>query len=360
MNLDDRSPPLRTHCFAAILCLALLLAAGCDKEFERRVLPTEPGSVVVSLSFPGSDGTLPADGLSTMTLRGSVPLALADPDRAISFTATDGTLLGDAEEDRSLSVPLDAQGAATATLRSSRTPGPVTVTARLVEGGTALSGTTRIQVDFVGGDETALLAFTRAASSAPADGATPSQFSVRVSDRFAGDNRTVEFQTSAGSFSRDSAEPTQTVEVDAGTDLTANVLLYSPKVVGPAVVTASLEGFQAETRIDFRPAPAEEILVTLSKFTVAQDGTMEVTATLLRRIGTPTPETIVRFEALDSTGQPFGIFRNVQRSQADGTASAEFAPDGGGTPGSAVVLVTADGSGAEGRANFELTAPPPS
>jgi|GEM_PF-4451291 len=339
----------------ALLFVALTAIVACD-QFERRALPTEPGGETVSLTVMDGDPTLPADGLSTLRLLASVPSGLSEEGRSIRFSTTGGTLLGTLSNGM-LIQPLDAQGRATAKLRSSRVPGPVTVSAQLLDGQDPVSVATRLEVTFVPGDETRLLSFTEAPGTAPADGATASEFAVRVGEQFAGDLRKVLFTTTGGSFSLDASS--QSKEVEAGTDRTARIFLYSPTKAGPALVTASLSGFQTDTRIDFRSAPADEILVTLESLTIAQDGTLEVTATLLRRIGTPTEGTLVEFDALDSSGASFGIFRNIQRSRADGTASAVFDPDGEGTPGSAVIIVTADGSSAEGRANFELTEPPP-
>lgn len=84
---------------------------------------------------------------------------------------------------------------------------------------------------------------------------------------------------------------------------------------------------------------------------------MNVKANLLRRVGTPTQGWRVTFRAFDADNREFGTFQNVQRSQADGTATAVFMPGGGGRIGRARIEVTAEGTQAVGTAAFELQAP---
>jgi len=340
--------------FRVLFVLALfplLTAADCSRRFEHDDLVSNDNTPLTLFTTTHAS-SLPADGLSTLELRAKIPSEAVKANRVIVFKSNGGTLVGGTNN--SLDVPPDPSGTATALLRSSRTIGPVTVSAQVKDGTALQAAFAQLALEFVEPDGSSILRFVRAPATAPADGATATRFAVEVSESLPGDQRTVTFKTTAGSFT--SVGQTAMTTAIAGVDRIASVLLYSAKAEGLALVTADVGNFHAETPLRFERARAQTILVEVEKFTLPKNSHMKVTARLLRDVGVPTAGTIVTFKAFDVDNKSFGVFKNVQRSQDDGSATAELFPDGGGMPGRARIEVTAEGSRAKGTADFELTA----
>ena len=339
----------------AVLLLAAGLAAalgGCDYDSDD-YSPTAPPGRFLQLSVVGGATTLPADGVSRLTLEARV--APDSAQRQVQFTTSLGTLTGGTGTDGTTrQVTIDGDGVARVDLVSAPQVGTAHVTASVVG---AEQVAQSLDVPFVAADPGAVLRFVAAPATAPADGATASTFTVEVSPEIDPAQRSVTFTTTLGSFVAGSAAAT-TSPVAVGADGRASVLLYSPPAVGEALVTASVAGTSRQTAIRFERALPETILVDLSKLSVADslDDSIMLTVTLLREVGTVTDGTLVRFTARDASGAPFGLFDGVTASSG-GQATATFTPAGSGVRGSATFVVRVDGSAATATVPFQVTAP---
>lgn len=335
------------------LGLALAAALGCDSGYDRNEFntPTDPGAQFLQLSAQGS--SLPADGVSQVILTATI-----SPDslkRDVIFTTTAGTLVGGTgTTDTERTVTVNSSGQASIQLRSSLTPGTARVTAT-VKDATQVAQSVNITFSVPGADD--LIQFTAAPSSAPADGATPTTFIVRISPQIPSGSRTVQFQTTAGSFVRGGTDQDETVPATAND--TATILLFSPTDVGEGIVRATLAGVSREVRIRFDRANPDSIVLSMSKTTVKDNEEVTVTATLLRTLGTVTKDTPVTFEATqdDNDDKVFGFFNSsVALTDATGVATITFTPGGSGYTGPATMTARAP-NGRTASLTFQVAPP---
>jgi hypothetical protein len=343
-----RTPPGRPS--LALLLLAAL--AACDYDTDDYRTPTDPAAQYLQLSIVGAADSLPADGVSRLTLEARV-----SPDstqRQVQFTTSLGTLVGGTGTDGTArQVEVDSSGVAQVELQSARQVGTARVTASVV--GVAQVAQS-LDVRFVAADAGSVLRFVAAPAAAPADGATASRFTVEVSPEVDPALRTVTFTTTLGSFTAGAAATTSApVPVDA--EGRASVLLYSPPAVGEALVAATVAGTSRQTAVRFERALPETLLVDLSKLSVEDSLTdsITLTVTLLRDVGTVTDGTVVRFAARGPSGAAFGLFDGITAS-GNGTATATFTPAGSGVRGTASFEVSVAG-GASTSVPFEVVAP---
>jgi hypothetical protein len=333
--------------------LPVLLLAGLASCKENRFhTPTEAPENPLELSTEGGTLALPADGFSTLQITATVRGQGLKSNLSVRFRTTSGTFVGTTTAESPLDVALDGNGKAIAVLRSSGSTGPVLVTAQILDGTTAQPIVTQLPLEFVLPDARGLR-FIEGPSTAPADGATATRFTVQIPSGTPLNQRTVTFTTTLGSFDGS----TKTKAVPAGTDGRASVLLYSPADDGQALLSAALSVFDVNRLIEFQPAPAETILVSAPARLAESASTVpefKVTATLVRHIGTPTTGTVVSFAAYDKNNRRFGSFHNMTLSNSTGVATAEFRTDGTGEPGDCRLEVRAEDSMAVGHAEFLL------
>lgn len=347
-----------------LVCLWLVFWAlalgGCSSDS-----PTEPsGDEFITLDTLDGSRSLPADGLSTVALVAKIDARGVEKGRAIRFQVDRGTLMAPGETaGQSVDVVPDSSGSAVVIYRSGTTTGPLIVIATVVEtSGMTVTETqvsTRLALELTGTDGDRVIRFTQAPATAPADGATSLRFVVQAAPEVDGTTEMVTFTTTAGSFTRATAPVVTTTRPldDAGR---SSVLLYATNEITEATVTAAVRGHTAETRIRFVRADAEEILVEVSPFRLEPDGMTTVTARLIRDVGKPTADAVVRFAREDSDGESFGTFRNIMRSNADGVATAVLHREKTGVDGRGRVIVTVDGSSAVGTTEIELVEEPSS
>jgi hypothetical protein len=324
---------------SGVLPLLFLLACHGDYDRDDHRTPTDPGSQFLVLTAEG-DAAMPADGVTRLRLAARISADAVN--RTIQFITTAGTLVGGTGSDATLrEVTVDSSGLAWIELQSPLTPGTARVTARVKDVPQVAQS---LSVTFVDPGPDALLQVTAAPAVAPADGATASRLTVRISPRIAAGDRTVRFQTNLGSFAPGAAMPETTVPVAA--DLTASVLLYSPSQIGEALVRVTVAGATREVRVRFDRALPDRLLIMLDKLTVSDSATDQivVTVTLLRDVGTVTAGTEVTFEATrdNPPGGRFGLLNPpVAVTAADGTATVRFSPGGSGYTGPATITARA-------------------
>lgn len=342
----------RTHLLAAGLGLALAVAQGCDKDYDRGRFntPTDPAQQFLKLEATPS--SLPADGVSQVTLTATIN---ADSlKRDVIFTTTAGTLVGGTgTTDTERTVTVNSSGQAALALRSSLTPGTARVTAK-VKDAPQVSQSTDVVFGLAGEDD--LIQFTASPSSAPADGATASTFAVRISPQIASSARTVQFHTTAGTFVRGAAD--QDEAVPATSSNTASIILYSAGEVGEGRVRATVAGVSREVGIRFDRALPDRLILSMSKTTVKDNEEVTVTATLFREIGKVTKDTEVTFTATrDDNDQRFGFFAgSVATTNADGVATLSFSPGSSGYEGFATMTAEAP-NGRTASVAFQVTKP---
>lgn len=348
-----------------LLCAGLLLtlvsAVACNYDEKDYRSPTDPESPFLRLSVEGDLSALPADGISRLTIVATITSDAAVGRRTVKFKTTSGTLIGPGANPLEQDVEVDQAGQARIQLQSAKQVGTTLVTAEVALGATG-SGklVERKEIAFTTPDVGGVIRFTEAAQMALADGASPSRFTVEVSDSIPLSQRSVTFSTTAGSFKLGATPPTQETTIALGANRQATVTLYSPQELGNADVSAKINDFRALTVIQFVRAPAERIFISLNQGSVknSPDQKISITATLDRTVGIPTKDTQIFFTVTDVTGAQAGhLLQTGYLSNADGKATADYTPAGVATPGRATVKVTAEGSSARAEASFEIVPP---
>jgi hypothetical protein len=332
MRLAERS---RT---ALLLGTILVTAGSCYKESNYS--PTAP-QVAGALTLASMDGaqSIPADGLSRLTLVATIP-ANADSDkRTITFTTTSGTFVGaTAGNGTTLDVTAASDGRALVVLQSSQRVETAIVSA-VVKGSPNVSA--QLQIQFTAPNPDDVLRFIAAPAAAPADGQTVTLFTVAVSAAMS--TGTVTFSSTAGAF------PATPVQI--GIDHRATAGLTSPKTPGAASVSATLNlsgsgsnGFSRQIPFRFDLALPEVITVGVDNLVVMPGGKIRVTAHLTRAVGQVTANTVATFSAIDGSGNPVQGFENVTVVQpgagpTDSIATADFVPVSTVAPGPVTISV---------------------
>ncbi len=338
---------------AAGLVASLLAAAGgCYHKGDYT--PSEPlVSSILTLTSVDGETSLPADGFSRLDLEARLLGNPSFDQRTVLFRTTSGTLEGGSAAADAMAVEADGTGRARITLVSSTQVGTAVVTAtpKAAPGVTA-----SLSIDFVAPTGSDVLRFVEAPGEAPADGATLTTFTVEVSAALPAAQRTVTFTTTSAAGFAPSGQASVSEPVNAGNRASAD--LVSPAAIGTARVTAQVAGVAQQAEISFVRALPDDIVVAADPTSApaATDTQITITATLLRDVGGVTPGTVVSFRAEDEAGKTVGLFTNVTRSAADGTATAVFEPRTT-TPGFVTVTVGVEGSAAVGTVRIELTAP---
>jgi hypothetical protein len=325
---------------------------GCGQWFKSDdFLPTS-ASVVNALTLTAASPSIPANGFSTVAITATITANAVAERRTIVFETTAGTFPGTgAPEKTTIERVVDSAGNATVDLRSSRTVESARVTARVKD----VAGLSReVLVSFTAAGPDDLIKASTAAATAPADGATVTPITAEISGNLPAGRRAVTFSTTLGEFVGDPSDeeaegkPSTIVTADGGNRAVA--YLRSPSSgVGTAFVTASVDAaptVSATTSVRFVRAAPARVLVTVSQATVMNDFSspaIAVTATLVRDPGMPTEGTVVTFRAVDVNGVERGIFSKVQRSNAQGVATADFSAGTFAALGPMTITATAEG-----------------
>jgi hypothetical protein len=330
-----------------------LLAGSCYKESNYS--PTAPQVAgALTLAVVGGSASIPADGLSQVTLVATIA-ANADADkRVITFTTSSGSFVG--AGGTTVDVTAGSDGRALAILQSSQRVGPAIVSA-VVKGTPTVSA--QLQINFTAPSPDDVLRFVSPPTSAPADGQTVTLFTVAVSPAVS--TGTVTFASTAGTFP---ATP-----VPIGIDHTATAGLTSPKTIGAASVSATLatsgstgNGFSRQTPFRFDVALPDVITVGVDSLTVMPGGVVHVTAHFTRQVGQVSANTVAVFSATDAKGAPVGGFVNVTvvqpaASGSDSTATADFLPGANAVPGPITIFAGTDPPSVTGSTSITVVKP---
>ena len=312
------------------------------RQITVEFVPPNPDDILTLHANPSS---IPADGFSRTTLEARVnPNANT---RTITFTTSDGTLRGPSAAaggtNTKIEITADASGRAIAQLQSSTRVGTALVQAEVTPtGGTPIAR--QIEVDFVPVEPSDIIVVSASASKAPADGATVTNIFADIAPGLI--SRTVTFSTTLGVLS-----PTSN---DADSSNRATVGLTSPNEVGTAFITATVDDFSGETRVEFVRALPDSVIVVPADTSVSAGGKIHVDVNLLRSIGTVTLGTVVEFSATDDSGNTFGIFLPSVVEINDDGKSAETTFDPGDTLFRGIATIKAKVGGVKGEAEIEI------
>lgn len=278
-------------------------ARTLDITFERADL------VLIS----SSSSRLVADGVTLLTIEAKVPTPSSG---MVAFSTTLGTFGSDASSTtRTTNAQPNAAGIARAQLKS-------------LEIGTAIvsaeyqSQVAELEVECIRPDANEILVLEPDASSLSADTVSEVRIEARVQP---GRTGSITFTSSRGTLS-----PSTPVAI--GNDGMATVRLKSDQQVGRARVSGNLDGFEADTSVQFVRAFPSMLTVVLDKsdITVEAGATVAVTVNLARDSGKVSLATPVTLEAfgVNPGGETIPIedvsFRNQGTSNAAEVVTASL------------------------------------
>ncbi len=305
---------MRTRFLVAITWLTLIVGAGCYDP-NRVVAPDEV------LLLTATPDTIPANGFSTSRITAKITTS-SNRGVTISFSSSGGTISSTAARGP------DGNGEASVFLTSDATPKTVSVTAEVKEGTTLLVSRS-VPVIFEVASADSVLRLIVSANQIEADGVSSVQ--LRAEANPGGAARTVSFKTTDGSFVRGATPPViELNNVATGADGVARAQLFAPVTAGTALVTATANGFSASQTISFTPAVPDFITLSADPLEISrasESNKTELVAVLSRSVGTVSRNTRIEFLVEnDASGQSFGRFQNITRSNDAETVTAQFVP----------------------------------
>lgn len=132
-----------------------------------------------------------------------------------------------------------------------------------------------------------------------ADTADVSQITLHIDPESDPANRTITVNTTLGNFLN--GNKSMTLTADAAGNAVA--VIRSP-LAGDAQVTATVKSISVDTVVHFKPAPADDLLLTADNYNTDTSGVINVTATLSRNPGRglPSDPAKVYFTVTPGTG----------------------------------------------------------
>jgi hypothetical protein len=310
------------------------------------------------LTLTASTTAVPADGFSTITITAQISTQADERYRDVIFSTTLGTFpTADSDFPRRIVASADSDGRAAVSLQSSPQTGTAVVTAEIRDGD-AVKVARTIEVTFEPLKSSDVIEIQAASPTAPADGASVTAILAKVADAMPLSQRNVLFTTTSGSFG---APLPQQATVSAGSNSVAVIGLISPREPSVALVTATVNGRQSQTTVQFEHALPDSS--TMSVF-----GSLQLKATfatkinlnveLFRTVGEVTAGTVVRFRTFDdSTGNMFGFFSGVTPSDDNGMVVAQFTPGNTTERGEATIRARVEGTGVLAQVKIEIIDP---
>ena len=311
------------------------------------------------LTFVDPPDSAFAHGLGLVPFTVRIAPELEGDERQVLFETSGGTFPFGSDTSRVQIVQADAEGLATAHLRTPEQVGEALVRARV------MTFSQERVIRFVPAPTDSVLRFVEAPEVAPADGQSLSRFSVEISPLLQQDeDRTVVFLTTLGNFVLPDDDGS-TVSVRADADGVATAFLRSPNQFDEAFVQASVKGFKQQQMLQFDWAGPDSIIVRseLNRLSLAVGEQVQIEAELIRLAGRGqvTENLEVTFAVADSLGKPLdgARFVDVTRTNAQGLASAVFAVDDTLYQGRAIISVRPARIASEvvGRAQLTILSP---
>jgi hypothetical protein len=287
--------------------------------------------------------SIPADGFSTSRITVTLKRLGTPQQHTVRIEASAGTLVASGVNPaRQLAVTADATGVALVDLQSEKSL--VTARVRIA----ALDAVRDVEVVFTQVNPADIITLAGPRSIVPADGVTSASVTAKVASGLPAGRRSVTFRTSLGGFSPDRTGEV-TAEADGSDRASADLASLA---AGVAHVTATVDGSTAEAYVEFTEALPDRIILSLGSNTLRSGGSMTITATLLRSVGTVSPRLPVEFSAKTAQGAAIGAFTGSIVAE-NGVASASFNL-GTTTYAGAVVLRASVKGGGAGTAQVQI------
>lgn len=159
--------------------------------------------------------------------------------------------------------------------------------------------------------------FTISPSALPADGLSKAQIMVILPDDVLDTKRSVVFTTTKGLFDIEAKNSVTVVAVDTMLNGRQQVVAIASLVAaneeGKALVTAKVQNFAVGGEVTFSRSYPNTISLNVDKLSVKGDAEIMVTTQLKRNTGRgkPSPGQEITLEAVDSSGNRIGNFRNL-------------------------------------------------
>ena len=296
--------------FKVILVIVLLIyISSCKDAYQYNV------NVSNVIKLMKSTDSIPANGISIITLRAIITDSADIGKKSITFTTTQGTFNNGST---TITVLSDTSGVANTYLKSSNFIGKVSLTAQvsnyLINDSVYFTSITNV--------DSAIILNT-SASNTPADGQSIITLTAKISDTAAANGRSVTFNTNQGAF----IGGTTNITVPANLNGFAIAYLKSSNYIGKIAITAQVTNYIVSDSVYFTIANPNFINVTIPQFSLigSLTNSVTVTAQLLRDTGTVSPSFNVMYKSLDSTNsRVIGNFINITLSNSNGISTALY------------------------------------
>ena len=322
-------------------CLLPLLAVACHDPDDYLLAPSRADAV---LSVGLSATTMPADGVSRVTLSIQIdPRADADK-RNVTVTTTAGVLIAGGREAPSVTVSADQTGKAVVELRSSTTP----ATAQLEITVASVSRTAAVTFARLSRDQVFDASVSR--TSLPADGFSTATITATLRQRAFVQQPNVTFETSAGTLIAAGRVNSRVIVIPADVNGIATVSLQSDRTVGTAQVRVTALEVAENFDIAFTPVdPLQIIAVSVAPGSIPADGVTSLVVSAAVAANLPAGRRTVVFRT--TIGQ---LLPSVVEAGGSNVARASLMSN---VTGVARITATVDGTTGETTAQFTHALP---
>jgi hypothetical protein len=331
---------------AALLAVLALGQSACHDPDAYTLSPDRIDQIV---SVTASAGSIPADGATRLTITVQIDPRVDARNRTVTITTSGGTLVWGNQQGAAVTVPADESGKAVVDLRSGTTSGPVTLDISVG----LLTRTLSVQFTSVRRED--LFGVDVSRTTLPADGFSTTRITVTLKAPAAPAQRTVTFETSAGTLIGTGIASARKTSVTADPDGVASIDLQSDKTIGPVRVAITALERTETLELSFVPAdPAQIIAVTAEPRSVAADGASTIAVIARVSPNLPGGRRSVTFRT--TVGQFVPGQRGEIIVEADGSNQAQ-ATLVSVAIGTARLTATVDGNTSETTVDFMVALP---
>jgi hypothetical protein len=330
--------------------LWLMLAVGQSACHDPDAYTLSPTRLDEILSISTSAQTVPADGVSQITITVRLDPRTDADKRLVTITTTGGSFVrGNQVEGLAVVVPVDDIGRAVIELRSSYVAGPVQLDVKV---GT-VSRSVTLQFSEARREDLFSIDLTR--TTLPADGFSTARITVTLRRPGTVQQRVVTFETSGGTLLATGIASARQATVTADTNGVAVVDLQSDKTVGPVRLSIKAVERTEIVELSFIPAdPTQVITLSADRSSAPADGV--TTIALVARVAANLPAGRRSVTFRTTVGHFLPGRSGEFTIEADGSNMAR-ATLASSTVGGARLTATVDGTTAETSAEFSTALP---
>lgn len=337
---------MRAPVRAALLLAWPLLEIGC---YDPDAHTLNPSRISEFLSITTSASSIPANGVSRVTITIQIDPESDLDKRLVTITTSAGTLVWGSGEGLTTTLPVDETGRAIVDLRSGTTDGPVRLDVKVGP----ISRTITLQFTSVRRDDLYSVEVSR--TTLPADGFSTARITVTLRQLGSARQRMVTFETSGGILVGPGLTAARQASVTADADGVAAVDLQADKTVGPVRMAITALDRTEQIEFTFAPVdPSQVITLSADPGSVAADGASTVTLVARVAPGLPGSRRSVTFRT--TLGQFLPGRTGEFTIDADGTNKAQ-ATLVSSSVGSARLTATVDGTTADAGVQFTTALP---